>query len=93
MATSEEAPEIIDGYPNFERRPRSPITDGYKNEDYDRFEYEQSKGVLEEISLKDKVDIHESLEDKDAIQDMGKDAYHEEDPNIISEESNDEVSE
>ena len=32
MATSEEAPEMIDGYPNFYLIPIKLITDGYYNE-------------------------------------------------------------
>ena len=45
MATSEEAPEIIDGYPNFKWSPGNPITDGYKNEYDDKSEYEHREGV------------------------------------------------
>ena len=41
--------------------------------------------------LEEKVYAHEPVEDKDAIQEMGKNEYHEEDPTIISEESDDEV--
>ena len=43
--------------------------------------------------LENKVDIHELLEDKDVIQEMGEDKCHKEDPNIISEELDDEVEE
>ena len=35
--------------------------------------------------LEEKVDIHETLEDKDRIQKMGKDKYHNKDHNIILE--------
>ena len=35
------------------------------------------------LFLEDKVDMHETLEDKDAIQEIGKDEYHEEFTNII----------
>ena len=65
----------------------------YKNEDDDKYEYENSKGVQEELSLEDKVEIHEPLEDEDVIKEMVEDKYHKEDPNIISEESDDEVKE
>ena len=44
MDTAYEAPEIIDGYPNFEWSPGDTITDGYKNKDNDKSEYEQSEG-------------------------------------------------
>ena len=47
MDTSEEAPETIDGYLNFEWSPGKPITDD------DKYEYEHREGVQEEISLED----------------------------------------
>ena len=47
MATSEEASEIIYGYPKFEWSPGKPITNGYKNKDDDKSEYEHSKGDQE----------------------------------------------
>ena len=78
MDTAEEAPEIIDGYPNFQWIPVNPITDD------DKSEYEHSKGVQEEISLGNKVDIPEPLEDKDVIKEMVKEEYHQEEPNTIS---------
>ena len=62
---------MIDGYPNFEWIPRNPITDGCKNEDDNKYEYEISKGVQEEIYLEDKLDIHEPLEEKYVTQEMG----------------------
>ena len=40
MATAEEEPEMIDGYPNFEWSPGNTIIDGYKNKDDDKSEYE-----------------------------------------------------
>ena len=43
-APSEEEPEMIDGYPNLEWSPGNPITDGCKNEDDDKSEYEHIKG-------------------------------------------------
>ena len=46
---------MIDGYPNFVWSPGNIITDGYKNEDYDKCEYEHSKGDQEIISLDNKV--------------------------------------
>ena len=55
MDTAEEAPEIIDGYPNYEWIPGNKITYGYKNEDDDESKYEHSEGVQEEISLEDEV--------------------------------------
>ena len=73
MATVEKSPEMIDGYPNFEWNPGNPITDGYKNEDDDKYEYEQRKGVQQEISLEDEVEIHEPLKYKYAIQEIGGD--------------------
>ena len=47
MDTTEEASEIIYGYPNFEWIPGNPITDGYKNKDDDKSEYEHSEGDQE----------------------------------------------
>ena len=44
MATAEEEPEMIDGYPKFDSSPGNPITDGYKNEDDDKSEYKHSEG-------------------------------------------------
>ena len=43
--------------------------------------------------MEDKVEIPDTLEDTYAIQEMGEDKYHEEDLNIISEESDDEIEE
>ena len=43
--------------------------------------------------MEDKVEIPDPLEDTYAIQEMGEDKYHEEDLNIISEESDDEIEE
>ena len=45
MDTSEEAPEMIDGYLKFEWSPGNPITDD------DKSEHEHSEGVQEEIYL------------------------------------------
>ena len=56
MDTAEEAPEIIDGYPNFQWIPVNPITDD------DKSEYEQNKWVQEEISLEDELDIPEQIQ-------------------------------
>ena len=79
MYKSDEAPEMIDGYPNFEWGPGNPIK--YD----DKSEYEYSKWVKEKIPLEVEVDIPEPLEDRYAIQEMGKDEYQKEDHNIISE--------
>ena len=87
MATSEESPEMIDGYPKFECIHGNPITDD------DKSEYEHSERFQEKRSLEYKVDIPDPLEEKYATQEMVKYKYHEEDPNIISEESDDEVEE
>ena len=76
---------MIDGYPNFEWSPGNTISDGYTNEGDDKSEYEHKEGGQEEILLEDEVDIHEPLEDEDAIQEMDEDEYHKEDPKIISE--------
>ena len=65
----------------------------YKNEDDDKYEYENSKGIQEKLSLEDKVEIHEPLEDEDVIKEIVEDEYHKEDLNIISEESDNEVEE
>ena len=61
MATLEEAPEIIDGYTNFEWNSGKPITYGYGNEDTlvetndDEYEYEHSNRVQEELVLEEKL--------------------------------------
>ena len=47
LATEEESPEMIDGYPNFEWIPGNSITDVYKNEVDDKSEYEHSEGAQE----------------------------------------------
>ena len=70
---------MIDGYPNFEWGPGNPIK--YD----DKSEYEYSKWVKEKIALEVEVEIPETLEDRYAIQEMGKDEYQKEDHNIISE--------
>ena len=93
MDTAEEAPAMIDGYPNFEWSPGNPITDGYKNEDDDKYEYEHIKGTKEEISLQDELDTHDPLDEKYEIQEMGEYKYHREEPKIISEESDEKVEE
>ena len=84
---------MIDGYPNFEWSPGNPITDGYKNEDDDKYEYEHIEGTKEKISLQDELDTHDSLDEKYEIQEMGEYEYHMEEPKIISEESDDKVEE
>ena len=72
MAPAEEKPEIIDGYPNFEWSPGNIITDDYKNKDDDKSEYKHRKGSQEDISLKDELNINETLEEEYEIQEMGK---------------------
>ena len=67
MDTSDKSPEMIVGHPNFEWIPGNQITDD------DEYEYKHSERVQEEISLEEKVDISEPLEDEYAIQEMGKD--------------------
>ena len=62
---------MIYDYPNFKWIHRNIITDSYKNEDDDKYEYEQRKGVQQEISLEDEVEIHEPLKYKYAIQEIG----------------------
>ena len=62
---------MIGGYPHFQWIPGNTITDGYKNEDDDKYEYEHNKGFQEEISLYNEVEIHQTLEDEDTIQEMG----------------------
>ena len=84
-------------YPNFQCIPVNPITDRYDNEYIisettdNGSEYKHSKGVKENIFLEDEVNIHDPLEDKYLIQEMVEDDYHQYDPKIISEESDDEV--
>ena len=64
---------MIYGYPNFQWIPENPINDGYENEDTigvindDEFEYIYSEGGQEEILLENEVEIHDTLEDEDAI--------------------------
>ena len=84
---------MIDDYPNFEWNPGSPITDDYKNEDDDKYEYEHIDGVQEGIYLEEKVEIHETLEDEYAIKETDKEKYPREDPNVTSGELDDEVEE
>ena len=43
--------------------------------------------------LEDKVEIHKQLENGYDIEEMGEDEYHEEDPKIISEESDEKFEE
>ena len=52
---------MIYDYPNFKWIHRNLITDSYKNEDDDKYEYEHSKVFQEEISLEYGVDIHKPL--------------------------------
>ena len=82
---------MIDCNPKFDWIPGNPGTDGYDNEDTiykttdDESEHKRIEEVQEKMLLEEKVDIHETLEDKDRIQKMGKDKYHNKDHNIILE--------